>query len=126
MNAIAGNHKDAAMALKKAGANPSNATNYGRNALHVASMKGRWWWVVVGGGEWWLVNSVSRYKVTDFLSFLCFFFCFFCFVFSCSSSSVFSSTHTRIGGHGTFVVGLGQINDEGQRQSGLDPDVLRR
>jgi hypothetical protein len=63
MNAIAGNHKDAAMALKKAGANPSNATNYGRNALHVASMKGRWWWVVVGGGEWWLVNSVSRYKV---------------------------------------------------------------
>lgn len=40
MNAIAGNHKDAAMALKKAGANPSNATNYGRNALHVASMKG--------------------------------------------------------------------------------------
>jgi len=32
-------------------------------------------------GEWWLVNSVSRYKVTDFVSFLCFFFCFFCFVF---------------------------------------------
>ena len=54
MNAIAGNHKDAAMALKKAGANPSNATNYGRNALHVASMKGRWW-VVVGG--WWLVGG---------------------------------------------------------------------
>ena len=45
---------------------------------------------------------------------------------SCSSSSLYFSTHTRIGGHGTFVVGLGQINDEGQRQSGLDPDVLRR
>ena len=59
MNAIAGNHKDAAMALKKAGANPSNATNYGRNALHVASMKGRWWVVVgvVGGGWWWVVGG---------------------------------------------------------------------
>ena len=76
-------------------------------------------------GEWWLVNSVSRYKVLISSRF---------FVFSsvssvsccCSSSSIYSSTHTRIGGHGTFVVGLGQINDEGQRQSGLDPDVLRR
>jgi hypothetical protein len=44
----------------------------------------------------------------------------------CSSSTLYASTYTRIGGHGTFVVGLGQINDEGQRQSGLDPDVLRR
>ena len=40
MNAIAGSHKNAALELKKMGANPSNTTNYGRNALHVASMKG--------------------------------------------------------------------------------------
>ena len=40
MNSVAGSHKDACMELKKMGANASNATNYGRNALHVASMKG--------------------------------------------------------------------------------------
>ena len=40
MNSVAGSHKDACMELKRMGATPSNATNYGRNALHVASMKG--------------------------------------------------------------------------------------
>ncbi len=40
MNSVAGSHKDACMELKRMGAKPSNATNYGRNALHVASMKG--------------------------------------------------------------------------------------
>jgi len=40
MNAVAGSHKNACLELKKMGANCSNSTNYGRNALHVASMKG--------------------------------------------------------------------------------------
>ena len=40
MNAVAGNHHETCVELKKLGANPSNETNYGRNALHVASMKG--------------------------------------------------------------------------------------
>lgn len=40
MNAVAGSHKDACMELKRMGAKSSNKTNYGRNALHVAAMKG--------------------------------------------------------------------------------------
>ena len=40
MNAIAGSHKDAAQLLLSFGANVQNSTSYGRNALHVAAMKG--------------------------------------------------------------------------------------
>ena len=40
MNAVAGSHKEVCLELKRMGAKVSNKTNYGRNALHVAAMKG--------------------------------------------------------------------------------------